>query len=162
MSLYLINIGLIVSVFISVSVVHKVMRNRRDRALWHHQVWVKRLPNENDHDYNWRYAAQLYTYLRRAGWTALVTRFVNLATTLVSLIPIGFAIFNLITHHPNLALNFNLAAIAALIVTKGGLFLLTWILLPAAKAVPGAVTAAIITGKYNDWRKQREKKRPGG
>lgn len=79
----------------------------------------------------------------------------NIATTLAALVPLGFAFYNLITNDQLRSLGFNLAALATLIVTKGSLFLLTWILVPVAKAVPGAIAGAVVKGMYKKWRKQR-------
>lgn len=98
-----------------------------------------------------------FKYKIRAARVQKAFWFINIVTTLIALVPLGIAVYNVVINNQEQALNFNLAAIATLIVTKGGLFLLAWILLPAAKAIPGAVTGAIIKGVYDDRRKRRKK-----
>ncbi len=89
---------------------------------------------------------------------ASLTRLINIATTVAALIPLGFALYNLVTNNQTQALTFNLITLATLIVTKGGLFLLTWALLPAVKAIPVAVTGAIIQKKVSEVMDERKKK----
>lgn len=84
----------------------------------------------------------------------------NLVTTVIGLIPLGFAIYNFVTNNQRQALNFNLAALATVVVTKGGVFLLTAVLTPVAKALPTTIAGAIISkkvGEMMDARKQKEK-----
>jgi hypothetical protein len=63
----------------------------------------------------------------------------NLATTLLVVIPMLFAAVNLLQKHPQQALNFNLVALALLLVTKGGLFLFTFVIVPIFKRLPPLV-----------------------
>lgn len=97
-------------------------------------------------------------YTRRLNLISLVFLSLNITTTVVALIPLGFAVYNLVINNRAQSLTFDLAALATLVVTKGGLFLLTWVLLPAAKAIPAAVTGAVVQKKVSEWMDQKQKK----
>jgi hypothetical protein len=155
--LYLVvNIGLIVGVLAVLGIVTWGIRRWRsgqlDRLFIRAVEWDEADNALETHRARARLVTKEFQALRR------IVRFLNLATTVVALIPTGFAAYNLITNHQRQALNFNLAALATLLVTKGGLFLLTWILLPAVKAVPAAVTGAIISKKVSEVMDERKKK----
>lgn len=83
----------------------------------------------------------------------------NIATTVLASILIALAGYNTATNNQNLALTLNFAALATLVVTKGGLFLLTTVLLPAVKSVPAAVTGVIISKKVGEVMDERKKKK---
>lgn len=179
MNLYLVNIGLIVVVLVVVVLVTVGLR------VWRRMAWFGAMydflqevrwqesglePANTDRIILWlakrvevpEYAGTAARIDKRYVAIARLFRLLNVVTTIAALVPLGFAVYNLSMNQQHQALNFNLAAIATLIVTKGGLFLLTWILLPAAKAVPGAIAGAVVKRKYDDWQKQRKNKQPGG
>jgi hypothetical protein len=69
--------------------------------------------------------------------------FLNVLTTIVGLVPLGFAVYNLIINNQQAAFRFNLVSLVTVVVSKGGLFLLTLILIPLLKAIPVGVGTGI-------------------
>lgn len=93
-----------------------------------------------------------------------LVRVLNIATSVVALIPLGLGLYSLIVNNQVQALTFSLAALATLIVTKGGLFLLTLVLIPFLKAVPagaGTTAGGIIVHKVWRWLERRRKPKSG-
>lgn len=98
-------------------------------------------------------------YTQRLNLISLFFLALNITTTVVALIPLGFAVYNLAINNQAQALTFNLAALATLVVTKGGLFLLTWVLLPAIKAIPAAIAGAVVQKKMSEWMGQKKEEK---
>jgi hypothetical protein len=83
----------------------------------------------------------------------------NSVTTIFALIPLAGAIAATIFARPDLALQLNVVGLITLIVTKGGLWLLTMALIPALKAVPAGVGTGVGSYFAQRWLKSREKTR---
>jgi len=82
----------------------------------------------------------------------------NWITTVIFLIPMIVAGINILRANPTSALNFDFIGLVTLIVTKGGLFLLS-VLLLAVKGIPGGVGGAIGAEAYNRMRRRGSKSR---
>lgn len=94
--------------------------------------------------------------LRDAVQVRRLLRTLNLVTTVVLLIPTAGAAFNIAHQRPSTAIRFDLLGLVTLIVTKGGLFLLTAILIPTAKTLPSAaLVAALMSWTNSFWKRLR-------
>jgi hypothetical protein len=89
-----------------------------------------------------------------------LVRVLNLATTTIALVPLGFAVFNLVSNNQRQALNFNLLSLATLIVTKGGLLVLTFFLKPAIMGASGYVGGQVAKTVWERRKAQKVKTPP--
>jgi len=85
--------------------------------------------------------------------------FVNTVTTVLTLIPLVGAIIALLSEHPKFALQLDVVGLIVFVVTKGVLWLLAALLVPAIKAVPAGIGSGIASYAVQRWLKNREKNR---
>ena len=98
-------------------------------------------------------------FLLKTRRTSRVLYILNFASTVLALIPVIAAIVALVSERPDLALRLDVFGLIVLIVTKGGLWLLTMALIPMLKAVPVGVGTGIGTYYAQRWLKGRERDR---
>ncbi len=84
----------------------------------------------------------------------------NILTTVAALIPIGFAVYNLVTNNQHQALNSSLLGLATVVVTKGGLLVLSLFLKPAIVGASGYVGQRVAKKVWQSWIAQEKKKPP--
>lgn len=97
--------------------------------------------------------------VRRRRRTSLVLSVLNFASTVFALVPIVGAIVAILSSNSALALRLDVLGLIVLIVTKGGLWLLTMALIPMLKAIPVGVGTGMASYYTQRWLKSREKDR---
>src|SRR5260221_13699833 len=133
MVLYLINIGLSVSIFsLQVLVSFGLERwssQRRKRAFADADVRdLVPVPNAHSNE-AWQLAtarSQRHAPLRRLRAYSALGLALNVATPFAVTVPLLFAVTNLYNRNQQPPLDFNLLGLAVLTVTKASLFLLIW------------------------------------
>jgi hypothetical protein len=83
-----------------------------------------------------------------------------LMTTLIALIPIGFADYNTVTHLQRQGLLFKLLSLAILIVTNGGVLVLTLVIKPAIVGASGYGGAQLLKKAWERWNGRKDKATP--
>lgn len=95
-------------------------------------------------------------YGERSKTLAWVVLMLNVATTIVALIPLGLGVYNLFANNPHQALNFGLLSLATLFVTKGGLFVLPLFIKGAIGGAGGYVGQQAAKKAWKRWNAQKE------
>lgn len=76
----------------------------------------------------------------------------NIVTTLLVAFPFITAIWSLLQRHPATAFTWDIAGLAALILAKGGLFFLTYLLAPAIKGAAAAAGGIVAHEVWKKWK----------
>lgn len=152
MSLLLVNVLLVVGILALIVVARRILRRwyRKRRAVsastYRAEIADALLRESSFDDFDNPSDARMRAFnnlLRRREDLDSALRLLNLATTIVGLVPLGVAVFNLIANHQQVALIFNLVSLATVVIGKGALFLLTLVLVPLLKAIPVGVGTGI-------------------
>jgi hypothetical protein len=81
---------------------------------------------------------------------------INIATTVAALIPLGFAVYNLVINNQRQALNFSLLSLALGVVTKGVLFVLTVFITGAIGGAGTVVGTRAMKKAWDRWDAPKE------
>ena len=129
---------------------------------WHNrqrqeiQFHIRQVPYAFGPGGDWERAMPLDEILRRMQFLIWFVPLLNIATTVLALIPLGFAIYNLVINNQRQALIFNLLSLALVFVAKGVLFVLTVFITGAIGGAGTVVGTRAMKKAWDRWDAQRE------